>query len=144
MNRLVPYLIFGTGLLFASCAGNSNPNKDSHSIKFQQYYLQGQLLYINHCSNCHQEDGRGLARLYPPLDTSDYMNNRKAVLCGIRKGIQGSIVVNGVEFNQPMPAIPSLTDLEVAEIATYIYNTWSHSEGIIEVKEVSQLLSTCD
>jgi hypothetical protein len=43
-----------------------------------------------------------------------------------------------------MPGIPTLTDLEVAEIATYIYNTWDHKRGIVEVKEVTSVLNACN
>lgn len=86
-----------------------------------------------------------MRRVYPPLDTSDYMtNNRDKVICLIRYGVDEPLVVNGIEFVQPMPGIPALTDLEIAQIVTYIYNTWSHEEGIVEVKEVSEALAGCE
>ena len=107
--------------------------------------MQGEQLYGTHCSNCHQKDGSGLGRIYPPLDTSDYMeNNFEAVICLIRHGITGEVIVNGNQFNQAMPGVPTLSDLEVAEIATYIYNTWSHERGLIEVKDASQILRACE
>ena len=114
------------------------------SPKFSQYYVQGEKLYIKHCSNCHQVDGSGLARLYPPLNDSDYMQkNFRDVMCLIRYGKSGELMINGQQFNQPMPAIPSLTDLEIAEIGTYIYNSWGHQRGIVEVKEATEILSSC-
>ena len=66
------------------------------------------------------------------------------VICLMRNGIEGEIVVNGISFNQPMPPKPSLTDIELAEIATYIYNSWDHNKGIIETKEVAEILETCN
>jgi hypothetical protein len=42
-----------------------------------------------------------------------------------------------------MQGVQSLTDLEIAEIATYIYNTWDHKRGMVEVKEVSKILESC-
>ena len=114
------------------------------SPKFSQYYVQGEKLYIKHCSNCHQVDGSGLARLYPPLNDSDYMQkNFRDVMCLIRYGKSGELMINGQQFNQPMPAVPSLTDLEIAEIGTYIYNSWGHQRGIVEVKEATEILSSC-
>jgi mono/diheme cytochrome c family protein len=122
---------------------STSDNKDSSS-KFRQYYNQGETLYEKNCSNCHQKNGSGLGLVYPPLDSSDYMEkNFKDVICLIRNGKKGELIVNGKSFNQPMPGIPALTDLEIAEIATYIYNTWDHQHGIVEVKEVSQLLKAC-
>lgn len=120
-----------------SCGKMSSP-------KFRQYYQQGEQLYLNHCSNCHQKDGTGLGRIYPPLNTSDYMDHHfEEVLCLIRHGRGGGLIVNGQEYNQPMPGIPTLSDLEVAEIATYIYNTWTHERGLIEVKAAAKILNEC-
>jgi cytochrome c551 len=131
-------------LLLSIACSPKNETKKYTSTKYQQYYIQGERLYIQHCSNCHQKNGRGLGLVYPPLDTSDYLtNNFEKVLCLIRNGKEGAIVVNGKSYNQKMTGIPSLTDLEIAEIVTYVYNTWSHQRGIVEVKEVSAALSTC-
>jgi cytochrome c551 len=129
-------------LLLLACG--ESKTKDT-SPKFTQYYNQGERLYATHCSNCHQKNGKGLGRLYPPLDSSDFMtNNFNEVICLMENGKSGSLIVNGVEFNQPMPGIPTLSDLEVAQIATYIYNTWTHGRGMVDVKEVSVILQKCD
>lgn len=133
---------FFLALNFISCGKKTGDG--SSSVKFQQYYLQGQTLYLTHCSNCHQKNGTGLGRVYPPLNKSDYMENHfEEVICLMRNGKKGEIIVNGENYIQGMPGIPTLTDLEIAEIATYIYNTWDHSKGIVEVKEVSGILNSC-
>lgn len=125
--------------IISSC-GNANKSNS----KFTNYFRQGELLYTKHCSNCHQADGSGLGRLYPPLKQSDYMNeNFEQVLCLMRNGIQGEVTVNGVQYNQAMPGVPTLTDLEIAEIATYIYNTWENERGLVDVKETERILNTC-
>lgn len=141
-------LVYSSFLLLAYCfllsCNTNEKSTQNHSPKFTQYYNQGEQLYTKHCSNCHQKNGKGLGRLYPPLDSSDYMTkNFNDVICLMENGKQGSLIVNGIEFNQPMPGVPALTDLEVAEIATYIYNTWTHSRGIVEVKDVTAILQNC-
>jgi len=119
--------------------------KAENTPKFRQYYVQGEKLYLKFCSNCHQENGSGLGRVYPPLNKSDYMQKHfNDVICIIRNGKEGELFVNGLQFNQAMPALPQLTDLEVAEIATYIYNTWEHQRGIIDVKTVTPILQNCN
>jgi mono/diheme cytochrome c family protein len=113
--------------------------------KFDQYFVQGEKLYLQHCSNCHQKDRKGLGLLYPPLDESDYMSkNFKETLCLMKYGISGELIVNGKSYNQPMPGVRSLTDLEVAEIATYIYNSGQHKRGLILVKDVEKIMRDCD
>lgn len=113
--------------------------------KFNQYYLQGKLLYEKHCSNCHQPTGTGLGRVYPPLAGSDFItNNFEKTLCLMRHGISGELVVNGKSYNHAMPGIPALTDLEIAEIATYIYNTWGNQRGLVDVKDAALILKKCE
>jgi mono/diheme cytochrome c family protein len=112
--------------------------------KLQQYKVQGEELYIKHCSNCHQKDGKGLGLVYPPVDVSDYIDSNLAgVVCLMDYGIEGELTVNGKSFNKPMPGIPQLTDLEIAEITTYLYNSWGRSKGLIDVKEITEVLQQC-
>jgi cytochrome c551 len=120
-------------------------DKSETSPKFNQYFVQGEKLYLQHCSNCHQKNGAGLGLIYPPLDTSDYMQNHlEDVVCLIKNGKAGNLLVNGKNYNQAMPGISSLTDLEIAEITTFIYNSWSHEAGILDVNKVSKILTKCD
>jgi cytochrome c551 len=136
--------IFFPIILIIAFSGCSKSNNENNSIKFQQYYVQGELLYQKHCSNCHQENGTGLGLVFPPLNQSDFMEkNFEQVLCLMKYGVNSEIMVNGKSYVQPMPGVQSLTDLEIAEIATYIYNSWEHQRGIIEVNTVSQLMKSC-
>jgi cytochrome c551 len=141
--NLVPSLCLALFLL-TSCSNNRDSKVDTSSTKFRQYYVQGEKLYLKHCSNCHQKDGTGLGLLYPPLANSDYLTqNFDSVICMIRYGRSGPIIVNGETFDQPMPPLPTLGDLEIAEIATYIYNTWGNERGIIQVTDASAILGRC-
>ena len=144
INKLNIFQLFllSIGIWLSSCSPKQGTNQDG--IKFQQYYIQGEKLFEQHCSNCHQKNGKGLGLVYPPLNQSDFIDgNQEKVICLIRYGISGELVVNGSQFNKEMPAIPSLTDLEIAEIITYLYNTWGRNEGILEVKEASKILENC-
>jgi mono/diheme cytochrome c family protein len=70
-------------------------------------------------------------------------NHFNDVICMMKYGREGEIIVNGKSYVQAMPGIPTLTDLEIAEIGTYIYNTWDHNRGIVDVKEVTPILNDC-
>ncbi len=134
-------LVVSMQLIICSIIMSSCATKDT---KFQQYYIQGEQLYKKNCSNCHQKNGKGLGLVYPPLDKSDYLDkNFEDVLCLTKYGKKGELLVNGEIFNKAMPGTPALTDLEVAEIATYIYDTWDRQHGIVEVTEASKILKQC-
>ncbi len=70
-------------------------------------------------------------------------NHFEAVICLIKNGRKGELLVNGKLYNKEMKGIGSLTELEIAEITTYIYNTWDHKRGIVEVKEIAAAISAC-
>jgi len=131
-------------ILWTIVYGLSTVSCTTRDPKFQQYFAQGQTLYEKHCSNCHQKNGQGLGRIYPPLASSDFFEkNLNASLCVMKYGTQGEIVVNGKSFNKPMPGVPSLTELEIAEIATYIGNSWNHQMGLIDVAQTTKVIATC-
>jgi mono/diheme cytochrome c family protein len=112
--------------------------------KLKQYLVEGERLYVQHCSNCHQRDGQGLRRVYPPLAGSDFLpSNLPRVVCSMKYGLQGEITVNGVMYNQAMPGVLSLTELELAEIATYLYNSWGARGGLIDARQVGPMLDSC-
>lgn len=130
---------------FSSCV-NQSGKEYSHkeSIKLDQYLVEGQKLYLQYCSNCHQVEGQGLAKLFPPLKDSDFLKeNFELSVCSMKYGLQGEIEVNGIVYNQNMPGLANLTPLEIAEITTYIMNSWGNDAGLIEVDSVEQILKRC-
>ena len=130
------------GFFFSGCTGEG---KFKDSVKLNQYMVEGMQLYRQHCANCHQVDGSGLAALIPPLKQSDYLQKmeKSQLSCQIRYGLNKEIIVNGVSFNQQMPGIPQLQPLEIAEIVTYVKNTWSEDGGLYSVKQAEQDLQKC-
>lgn len=112
-------------------------------IRLKQYKAEGAKVYATYCANCHMKDGKGLAAVFPPLAGSDYlMENMARAACIIKNGQADEIVVNGVTYQQMMPA-NEITNLEIAEVLTYITNTWGNSAGLHGVKEVDKWLKDC-
>lgn len=88
-------------------------------------------LYETHCANCHQTDGSGLARLYPPLVQSDYvMQHIQQLPSIIRNGISDTLSVNGIAYHMAMPANPKLTEEEVKLIANYVLIRFNKVDSI--------------
>ncbi|MCP9235324.1 cytochrome c [Lewinella sp. JB7] len=109
----------------------------------QTEHLQGKALYATHCSNCHLDEGQGLRQLIPPLAGSDYLRERPAdVVRGIRHGMAGPMLVNGVTYDHPMPANVDLTDFQIVNIVNYINTAWGNQYDLVTVSEVRSWLST--
>ncbi|HBH24820.1 MAG TPA: cytochrome C [Cytophagales bacterium] len=126
--------------------GNEVKLNRQDEIRLKQYIVKGRRIYETNCSNCHQPDGAGLGKLYPPLMASDYLSidSLNRVACLIKYGMEGPIVVNGKEYNQLMPANTQLNNLDIAEVMTYIYNEFGGQTTIITQHDVRKYLDECD
>lgn len=103
----------------------------------------GEAVYAKVCTVCHQKTGLGLAPLFPPLAGSDYlMADKKRSIVGVLAGQSGPMVVNGKQFNQVMPPLPTLTDVEVASVLTFVRNTWGNKGEAVTAEEVKAVRAT--
>lgn len=114
----------------------------SEEIKMRRYLVSGERLYLNHCANCHQEDGRGFKKLYPPLDSIFMIANFAETLCLIKNGGKDTVTIRGVSYSLPMP-VTHLTNLELAEVSTYIYHKFAGRESLIGVRDFIKAIDTC-
>lgn len=131
----------------ASCGIGSEKAKDipnnlsALSYKDRQYFTNGRASYKTLCISCHMESGEGLGKLIPPLKGSDYLlADVPAVSRIVKYGMKGPVTVNNTVYNQPMPGNPRLTNLEIAELLTYISNNWGNEHGPVTIAEVAQSL----
>ncbi len=132
MKRLLVPSIFG--IIGAIAALNSCQNEQS--LTYGRYYTYGRELYQQHCQNCHGDAGQGLGQLIPPLtDTVFLRQNRKLLPCIIKNGLSGKVTVGGKEYEGEMPGDPKLTAIDIAEIATYITNSFGNKQGIFELED---------
>lgn len=134
------------GILSACSSGEKSDNENVQSrlsTKDLKYFAVGQQLYTRYCINCHMENGEGLGTLIPPLKNSDYLlNDVLAAARTIKYGLKGPITVNGIAFNQPMPANPNLTSFEIQELLVYISNAWGNESEVISGSQVEDFLQS--
>ena len=88
----------------------------------------GKEIFGTTCFACHQSEGQGIPNTFPPLAKSDYLNaDSKRAIKAILHGLSGEVTVNGKKFNSVMPA-QNLSDDEIANVMTYIYNSWGNNK----------------
>ena len=106
----------------------------------EQHMATGKRLYAAHCAACHQANGRGLAGAFPPLAESSFLaDGASPAIRAVLNGLSGPISVNGKNYNAAMPAMSYLDDQEVAEILTYVMNSWGNPGGDVSASEVAAL-----
>ena len=98
----------------------------------------GKQLFAGTCSTCHQPEGQGMPGVFPPLAKSDYIAaDPKRVPSVILHGLVGPVKVNGQDYNSNMPPMSQLTDDEVANISTYVLNSWGNPGGRVTKAEAA-------
>ena len=87
----------------------------------------GESVFVNNCAACHQPDGKGVPDAFPPLAKSGFLNADKIRAVKIvTGGLNGKLTVNGQNFDGVMPAW-DLPDEDIANVLTYVYNSWGNS-----------------
>lgn len=117
----------------AESSGNGDPSVEAQVDA-------GMKLYAVHCTACHQATGQGLAGVFPPLAKSDYLAaDPHRAISAVVHGLKGKITVNGTEYNSVMPPVSQLKDDEVANIVTYVLNSWGNPGGQIASADVAKV-----
>ncbi|CAN5630991.1 copper-containing nitrite reductase [soil metagenome] len=97
----------------------------------------GKTLFLGTCSTCHQLDGNGLPRAFPPLAKSDFlMADKTRSIAIVLNGLTGEVTVNGLVFNSVMPPWSHLPDDAIANILTYVRNSFGNTGDPVTTEEV--------
>jgi mono/diheme cytochrome c family protein len=105
-------------------------------------FLAGHEIYFRdaHCATCHQPDGKGLDPAYPPLENTIFVNGNPERLIKITLyGLMGPLEVNGKKFKGDVPMTPFgglLNDKEVADVLTYVRNSYGNKAAAITPDQV--------
>jgi nitrite reductase (NO-forming) len=98
---------------------------------------RGGRIYAGTCTACHQAAGQGVAMAFPPLAKSDFLNaDKNRAIATVLFGLTGEVTVNGQRFNSVMPAL-GMSDDDVSNALTYVYNTWGNAGHDVTPAEVA-------
>ena len=101
--------------------------------------VDGGQLFAAKCAACHQATGLGVTGVFPPLAGSSWVTDSPTRLVQILlHGIQGPIEVSGNTYNGLMPPWKSLTDDELAALATYVRTSWGNGASAVTAATVAE------
>lgn len=114
-----------------------------------ELYKLGSQVYLRdgHCGTCHQINGKGLAKLYPGIDNSDWAAGDKERLIKIvLRGLWGKMDYKGFTYNGPESTTPPMTpfasvlnDREIAGVITYVRNTFGNNATPVHPETVASV-----
>jgi mono/diheme cytochrome c family protein len=110
--------------------------------KKDEYLVRGKKSYEKHCANCHGANGEGLQLLIPPLTDPVWINN-DTIVCIIKNGMDGEIVVNGNSYNNRMTSNATIENDEIADLISYMRNSFIGTPNRLSLKEVTEKSINC-
>jgi nitrite reductase (NO-forming) len=102
---------------------------------------KGKGVYMQTCFVCHLPEGQGLIGQIPPLAKADFVvgTNKDDIIRGVLFGRTGEIIVNGKKYNGIMTPQNNLTDDEIANVLTYVRNSWGNSADAVNARDVARI-----
>jgi len=99
----------------------------------------GKGIYTKYCLTCHQADGGGVQNMNPPLIQTSYVLGDKNRLAKIvLNGFNEEVEINGDVYTNAMPAFNHLTDKQIADVLTYVRNSFTNKASVVTVAEVKK------
>jgi mono/diheme cytochrome c family protein len=119
-------------LCFLAAAAVAAP--DAETMK------RGQAVYSRTCIACHQPTGMGIPPVFPPLAGSEWIAKSSSIAVrNIINGMQGPVTVKGMTYNSMMPPVAGLSDKDIADVVTYVNNSWGNTGAIVTEAEVAAI-----
>jgi len=99
----------------------------------------GGEIYAHACVSCHESDGSGAPRIYPPLpgnallQSADPASTLRIILDGAQ-----TVTTPRAPNAGSMPAYKQLSDEQVADVTNYIRNSWGNAATLVTADQVAK------
>ncbi|THD70738.1 MAG: cytochrome c [Bradyrhizobium sp.] len=105
----------------------------------QDVITTGAGLYAHACIACHEADGTGAPRIYPPLPGNANLQSvdPSSTLRILLDGAQ-TVTTPRAPNTGSMPSYAKLSDQEIADVATYIRNSWGNAAPPVTADQVKK------
>jgi len=107
------------------------------ALPVQDQMARGKKVYESYCLACHMADGGGVPRMNPPLTKTVYVLGDKKRLIGIvLNGMDEPLEIDGETYSNVMAPHNFLKDQEIADVLTYVRNSFGNKASAITAEEV--------
>jgi len=131
------------GAMMTALVASSFNKRDQDQGDLKASIERGSKVYETYCLSCHMQDGSGVPGMNPPLKKTKWVEGPKKVLTNLLlKGLTGEIEVNGDYYDNVMPSQAYLKDQELADVMTFIRNSFGNKASRVSVSEVIKWRAT--
>ena len=103
---------------------------------------RGKQVYLEQCLACHQADALGVSGMNPPLVKTKFVLGDKATLVKIVLNGMTGIEVEGEDYHGVMAPHSDLTDQQIADVLTYVRNSFGNKAKAVTASEVKAIRAT--
>jgi mono/diheme cytochrome c family protein len=101
----------------------------------------GRKIYTLQCLACHQIDGLGAPPMNPPLTGKRVLGEKKKLIEIVILGLATHEEIDGTKYQNVMPPHPEMKDQEIADVLTYIRNSFGNKAQSVKASEVKSARS---
>lgn len=106
-----------------------NPPPEAPAEETPVANVDGDQVFSDNCSGCHQPEGQGVAEQFPPLaGNTDLFADKTFPIFVVLHGLSGPIAVKGTTFDAEMPPFDHLSDAEIAAAINYVRSAWGNAD----------------
>jgi mono/diheme cytochrome c family protein len=100
----------------------------------------GKIVYQKNCLTCHQVNGGGVPKMNPPLINAAFVKgDKKKLIQWVLLGSTEKVPIDGNYYQNNMPAQATLQDQQIADVLTYIRNSFNNKASAITAMEVKNM-----
>jgi mono/diheme cytochrome c family protein len=97
----------------------------------------GKKIYGQYCLVCHMADGGGVPNMNPPLVKTSYvLGDKTRLIQVILNGLSTGEEIDGETYTNIMPPHNFLKDQEIADVLSFVRNSFGNKAGEIKAAEV--------
>lgn len=139
-SLIIVFLVYAPWILKAQTSREGNHCavvKSSYRLSMDS----GKVVYSRECISCHQADGKGEINKIPSLN-GKFVSGDKNQLIQILIHEHASSTEK--KLNEPsyvIPQNPVMSDAEIANVLTYIRNSFGNKANAVKISEVKTLRS---
>lgn len=127
-------------------AWRAEPARVTSLVSAAQSGIPGAETYMANCAACHGRDGSGQNRWIPPLaGATSAQITEPASQINVTLNGSGRVVAEGMPdaFRMP-PYRGKLSDAEIADVLSFVRNSWGNQGGAVDPAAVGELRARTD
>jgi glucose/arabinose dehydrogenase/mono/diheme cytochrome c family protein len=102
--------------------------------------LPGKKVYQTYCAACHMTSGKGAPSMNPPLiETEWVLGDSERLIKIVLNGFTEPTEINGEIYQNIMTSHAFLTDQQIADVLSFVRNSWGNKASYITVDEVAEV-----